>query len=466
MTYKQLIDGELVTGAKSLSVINPATGKVFESCAQADEAQMNRAVAAAKRAFPAWSRLSHEARRDALDSLANAMEARASEFARLLTMEQGKPLPQAEHEIQGAIGAIRTFAAMDTPMQMLRDVPGTRIYEQRTPLGVVAAITPWNFPMLLMMAKVAPALITGNTVIAKPAPSTPLTTSLFGEVAAAILPPGVLNVVVDANDLGGLLSRHPDIAKVSFTGATATGKKVMESVAGTLKRLTLELGGNDAAILLDDADVSVFAPKIFQAAMLNAGQVCFAAKRVYAPSSRYDEICEALAQLARDAVVGDGLEAGTEIGPIQNQPQYEKVRGYLQDAHARGTVIAGGHALEREGYFIAPTIVRDIPSDAKLVREEQFGPVLPVLAYDHIEEAIAQVNDSPYGLGGTIWTGDPQRAVRVAMRIESGMVWINKHLDLPFDMPFGGAKSSGLGSEYGREGMEEYTQRKLINLAP
>ncbi|TCW78798.1 aldehyde dehydrogenase [Burkholderia sp. SRS-46] len=466
MTYKLLINGQLINGAASLEVINPATGKAFETCARADEAQLNQAIAAAKSAFPRWACLTHRERREKLEALADAMEARAPEFARLLTMEQGKPLAQAEHEIEGSVGAIRTFAAMDLPMKTLRDVPGTRIYEQRTALGVVAAITPWNFPMLLMMAKVAPALIAGNTVVAKPAPSTPLTTALFGELAASILPPGVLNVVIDGNDLGGVLSRHPDVAKVSFTGSTATGKKVMESVAGTLKRLTLELGGNDAAIVLDDVDVDVFAPKVFQAAMLNAGQVCFAAKRVYVPSSRYDEMCDALASLARNAMVGDGLDPGTQIGPIQNRLQYDKVRTFLDDAHARGTVIAGGHAMERAGYFIAPTIVRDIPDDARLVREEQFGPVLPVLSYDSIDDAIERVNDSPYGLGGTIWTADPERAVAIAARIDSGMVWINKHLDLPFDMPFGGAKASGFGSEYGREGMEEYTQRKLINLAP
>lgn len=466
MGHKLLIDGALVDGAHEIEVINPATGQAFASCARADAAQLEQAIAAARRAFPAWSALSHAQRRARLLALADALEARASEFARLLTLEQGKPLAQAEHEVAWAFGAIRTFADMDTPLKTLREEPGTRILQQRTPLGVAAAITPWNFPLLMLTPKIAPALITGNTVIAKPAPTTPLTTALLGEVAAAILPPGVLNVIVDANDLGGVLSRHPDIAKISFTGSTATGRKVMESGAGTLKRLTLELGGNDAAIVLDDIDVAVFAPRVFQAAMLNAGQVCFAAKRVYVPSRLYGPMCDALAALARDAVVGDGLEPGTQIGPIQNRMQYDKLLGLLDEARERGKVIAGGAPLERDGYFIPPTIVRDIPHEARLVREEQFGPVMPVLAYDSIEEVIALANDSEYGLGGTIWTADPERAVPIAQRIDSGMVWINKHLDLPFDLPFGGAKSSGFGCEYGREGLEEFTQRKLINLAP
>ncbi|PBI87733.1 Glutarate-semialdehyde dehydrogenase DavD [Variovorax boronicumulans] len=465
MGYKLLIDGELVNGAQILDVINPATGEAFAACARADAAQLEQAIAAAKRAFPAWSALSHEQRRAKLLALADAVQARAEEFARLLTLEQGKPLAQAEHEVGGAIAAMRTFADMDTQLKMLREEPGTRILQQRTPLGVVAAITPWNFPMLMLTPKIAPALITGNTVIAKPAPTTPLTTMLLGEVASTILPPGVLNIVVDANDLGGVLSRHPDVAKISFTGSTATGKKVMESGASTLKRLTLELGGNDAAIVLDDVDVSTFAPRVFQAAMLNAGQVCFAAKRIYVPSRLYGPMCDALAALARDAVVGDGLERSTQIGPIQNQMQYEKLLSFLDEARARGKVIAGGAPLDRPGYFIPPTIVRDIPHDARLVREEQFGPLMPILAYDSIDEVIVRANDSEYGLGGTIWTTDPERALPIAQRIDSGMVWINKHLDLPFDLPFGGAKSSGIGSEYGREGLEEFTQRKLINMA-
>ncbi|KMS58220.1 MULTISPECIES: aldehyde dehydrogenase family protein [Sphingobium] len=463
--HRLLIDGKLVDGARTMEVVNPATGKAFASCARADAQQLDDAVAAAKAAFPAWAARPFAERRQLLESYADAIDARKDEFARLLTREQGKPLPQAAYEMEGAIALLRTFAAMELGLEEIRDDGATRLIRQWSPLGVVAAITPWNFPMLLLMMKLAPALSAGNTMVAKPAPTTPLTTLLLGEVAATILPPGVLNIIVDDNDLGGQLTTHPDVAKVSFTGSTATGKKVMHSVADTLKRLTLELGGNDAAIVLDDADVDVVAPAIFQAATLNAGQICLAAKRVYAPASLYDALCDALAKLAADAVVDDGDKQGTQIGPIQNRAQFEKLKGFLDDAHSSGSVIAGGAPLDRDGYFIAPTIVKDIGDDARLVRDEQFGPILPILAYDTIEDAIARANDSEYGLGGTIWTSNPERAIAVALQIDSGTVWINKHLDLPFDVPFGGAKQSGFGAELGREGLEEFTQSKIVNVA-
>jgi acyl-CoA reductase-like NAD-dependent aldehyde dehydrogenase len=397
--------------------------------------------------------------------LADALEARAPDLARLLTMEQGKPLDQAMGEVGGTIAALRVFASMETRDTVLRDTPTERIVQQRAPLGVVAAIAPWNFPLLLMMMKIAPALITGNTVIAKPAPTTPLTLLLVGEIAAPILPPGVLATIADANDLGGPLSRHPDVAKISFTGSTATGRKVMESASSTLKRLTLELGGNDAALVLDDADVAGSAASVFQAATLNSGQICFAAKRAYVPASIYDDFCAELARLAKAATVGDGLEQGTQIGPIQNRQQFEKLKGYLEDARANGNVIAGGEAGESGGYFIPPTIVRDIPDNARLVREEQFGPILPVMRYDDLDEVIDRVNDSEYGLGGTIWTSDPQRGFDVARRVDSGMVWVNKHLDVQFDIPMNAAKQSGFGYECGQAGLEEFTQAKIINMA-
>ncbi|CAM8665033.1 aldehyde dehydrogenase family protein [Sphingobium sp.] len=463
--HRLLIDGKLVDGARTMEVVNPATGKAFASCARADAQQLDDAVAAAKAAFPAWAARPFAERRQLLESYADAIDARKDEFARLLTREQGKPLPQAAYEMEGAIALLRTFAAMELGLEEIRDDGATRLIRQWSPLGVVAAITPWNFPMLLLMMKLAPALSAGNTMVAKPAPTTPLTTLLLGEVAATILPPGVLNIIVDDNDLGRQLTTHPDVAKVSFTGSTATGKKVMHSVADTLKRLTLELGGNDAAIVLDDADVDVVAPAIFQAATLNAGQICLAAKRVYAPASLYDALCDALAKLAADAVVDDGDKQGTQIGPIQNRAQFEKLKEFLDDAHSSGSVIAGGAPLDRDGYFIAPTIVKDIGDDARLVRDEQFGPILPILAYDTIEDAIVRANDSEYGLGGTIWTSNPERAIAVALQIDSGTVWINKHLDLPFDVPFGGAKQSGFGAELGREGLEEFTQSKIVNVA-
>jgi len=463
--FRLPINGKLVSGASLMDVINPATGRSFVQCPRADVNQLNDAVAAAKAAFPAWSRRSWEERRAAVLALADTLAQHQDEFARLMTLEQGKPLMQAQFEIGGAIAMLQAFTGMRIEPKLLREDATQKIVQLRLPLGVVAAITPWNFPMILLMIKLAPALMAGNTVVAKPAPTTPLTTLRFGELAQSILPPGVLNVITDQNDLGTALTQHPDVAKVAFTGSTATGRKVMASVAGTIKRLTLELGGNDAAIILPGTDVKDVAPKIFMGAMINAGQVCLAIKRVYAHESLYEELCSELAKLAEAAVVGDGMDPATQIGPVQNKTQFEKVKEYVADGRARGRIIAGGRTLERDGYFIAPTIVRDIPDDARLVREEQFGPVTPVLKYSDIDDAIARANGTEYGLGGTVWGADTAQCYEVAARIESGTVWVNKHLDLPPDVPFAGAKQSGLGTEMGHEGLEEFTQPRVINLA-
>lgn len=463
--FKLVIDGELVGGANRLDVVNPATGKVFVSCARADKAQLERAITAAKTAFAKWSRTSIEQRRQLLLQVAAAIEARSAEFARLLTQEQGKPLALAHREMKGAIASIRRYAALDLPTKVLKESDTEKVVRQQAPLGVVAAITAWNFPMTLTMNKVPPALLAGNTVVLKPAPTTPLTSLLFGEVCVAILPPGVLNVIADQNDLGQALTTHPDVAKVTFTGSTATGKRVMESVAASVKRVTLELGGNDAAVVLPDSNIPEIAPKIFQAAMYNAGQVCIAIKRVYVHESQYEQMCAELAKQAAKVVIGNGLDAGTTMGPVQNEAQFGKVKEFLADARANGKIVAGGKALDREGYFIEPTIVRDIPDDARVVREEQFGPVLPVLKYSDVDEVIARVNGTEYGLGGSVWSANPERAFEVAQQFASGTVWVNKHLDVPPEGPFGGAKQSGFGCEMGQEGLEEFTQTRIISIA-
>ncbi|HEY1724870.1 MAG TPA: aldehyde dehydrogenase family protein [Steroidobacteraceae bacterium] len=463
--FPLVIDGRTVAGAATLEVINPATGRSFTQCARADRAQLELAVAAAKRAFPAWSATPIAQRRAALLRIADALAARSAEFARLLTQEQGKPLAMATREVNGAVAMIRAIAAMDLPDKILSESDTDRIVQQHAPLGVVAAITPWNFPLSLLMFKMPPALLAGNTVVAKPAPTTPLTTLLFGELCIPHLPPGVFNVIVDHNDLGGALTQHRDVAKVAFTGSTATGRKVLASIADTIKRVTLELGGNDAAIVLDDVDVKQIAPRVFQGAMMNSGQVCLAVKRLFVPDSLYEAMCAELATLANAMVVGDGLEPGTQMGPLQNKAQFERVQGFLEDARTHGKIIAGGKALPRDGYFIAPTIVRDIPDSARLVREEQFGPVLPVLRYSNLDDAIERANDTEYGLGGTVWGSDSARAYEVARRLTSGTVWVNKSLELRHDIPFGGAKQSGLGTEMGQEGLQEYTQAKIINMA-
>lgn len=461
--YRMVVDGALIAGTDSFDVINPATGEAFATCPRADTAILDDAVAAAKRAFPAWAGQPVEARAALVVRLADALEARAGEFASLLTAEQGKPLDQAMYEIMGSVFTLRAFAAMRIEPRTLPGRPGQTVIEHRTPLGVVAAITPWNFPVILVMNKLGPALVTGNTMVIKPAPTTPLTTLLFGELCAGILPPGVVNVIADRNDLGAQLTGHPDVAKVAFTGSTATGKKVMATAAAGVKRVTLELGGNDAAIVLDDVDPRAVARKVYGGAMTNAGQICVAIKRAYVPASMYDAFCAELAELAKAAVVDDGSKQGTTIGPIQNRTQFEKVRALLADAKEHGTVLAGGEPLERPGYFIPPTIVRDLDDDAPLVREEQFGPVLPVLKYDDIDDVVARANDSEYGLGGTIWGKDVARATEIAKRIDTGTVWVNQYLAIDANIPFRGSKQSGLGGELGEAGLHEYTQAHIIN---
>lgn len=327
------------------------------------------------------------------------------------TDEQGKPLAQAEAEVDGAVDILRAFARLDLRSAVLRDDARAKIVRQNLPLGVVAVITPWNYPLVLLMINLAPALLAGNTVIAKPAPSTPLTTLSLAALCAGILQPGVFNVIVDRNDLGDLITSHAGIARVASTGSVATGRRVMASVAATIKRLTLELGGNDAAIVLDDVDVDEVATRIFRNAMANSGQVCLAVKRV------------------------------------------------------EGRIIAGGAALGRDGYFIAPTIVRDLAEDSRLVREEQFGPVLPVLRYADLDDAIARANRTHYGLAASVWGRDTARAEAAAQRLAAGTVWVNTHLEPPLDFPFGGAKQSGLGMKMGQEGLESFTQPRIVHTA-
>ncbi|MBI5132630.1 MAG: aldehyde dehydrogenase family protein [Rhodopseudomonas palustris] len=463
--FQLLIDGRLVPGDATMPVLNPATEEVLAQCPRASLAQLDRAVAAAKAAFPAWAATPIEQRRQLIVQMADVLEANAGELARLLTSEQGKPLGDATGEVMGMAAFFRYLGSLELPMRVIEDGNGRRVEAHRRPLGVVGAIIPWNYPLLILGFKLPPALLAGNTLVVKPAPTTPLSTLKFAELVKDILPPGVLNVIADANDLGDALTRHPDVRKISFTGSTATGQKVMASAAQTLKRITLELGGNDASIVLDDVDPKKVAPGIFEGAFQNSGQVCLAIKRLYVHESVYDEICNELAALANTAVVDDGLKQGTNLGPLQNKMQYEKVKGFLDDAKRNGTIIAGGDVMDRPGYFIQPTIVRDIAEGARLVDEEQFGPVLPVIKYSDSEDVIRRANGTNYGLGASVWASDPDRAYAIANRLEAGTVWINKHLDMAPHIPFGGAKQSGIGVEFAEEGLAEFTQLQIINAA-
>jgi acyl-CoA reductase-like NAD-dependent aldehyde dehydrogenase len=463
--YKLLINGALVSGDSTLDVVNPATEEVFATCSRASKAQLDEAVAAAQAAFPAWSATAIDERRAVLIKIADVIQANINDLARLLVQEQGKPLQDAMGEVFGASAFFRYFASLSLDPKVVADDATSRIEVRRKPLGVVGCIIPWNFPVMLMAFKVPAALLAGNTVIVKPAPTTPLTALKLGELIKDLVPAGVVNIIADNNELGGAMTSHPGIRKISFTGSTETGKKVMASAADALKRVSLELGGNDALIVLDDVDPKETAPKVLGAAMQNAGQVCIAAKRIYVHESMYDAMCDELARLAGDIVVGDGLQQGTQMGPLQNKAQFEKVMGFIESARKDGKVIAGGGRKGDKGYFINPTIVRDIADGAKLVDEEQFGPVMPVIKYSDPADAVRRANASIYGLGGSIWAKDSEKAWNLAEQMESGSVWVNKHADIQPHLPFGGAKFSGVGSELGEEGLKEFTQVQVLNMA-
>ena len=464
-TYKLLINGQMVDGELSMDVVNPATEEKLADCPRASESQLNAAVAAAKAAFPAWSKTSIDERKAAVLKIADVVEANAAELAQLLTKEQGKPIEDATVEVYGMAAFCRYFTSLDLPVEVLEDSEGRRVEVHRNPLGVVGAIVPWNFPLILMAFKLPPALIAGNTLVIKPAPTTPLSTLRIAELIQDILPAGVINFITDANDLGAPMTAHPDVRKISFTGSTETGAKVMAGAAGLLKRITLELGGNDAGIVLDDVDPKEAAQKLFDSAFQNSGQVCIAMKRLYVHENIYDEVCEELASIANDTVIGDGLEQGTKLGPLNNKMQYDKVKALIEEAKQDGNVIAGGEFPDKPGYFIRPTIVRDIKEGSRLVDEEQFGPVLPVMSFADESEAVERANASAWGLGGSVWSASPERAYALAEQMDSGTVWINKHAELDPTIPFGGAKMSGLGNELGQEGLQEFTQQKIINIA-
>lgn len=461
--YTMTVDGRAESSAQTFDVLNPATEERIAAAPDASLAQLNEAVAAARRAFVQWRETPMDERQSVLRAMAERLEAHTDGFMRLLTREQGKPHADARAEIGRCVAWLRATAARDLPTGRVEDATG-RVFETRhVPIGVVAAIAPWNFPMTLAIWKVAPALLAGNTVVLKPSPFTPLTSLKLGELFRDLQPAGVLNVVCGGDRLGPWLTEHPDIGKIAFTGSTATGRRVMQSASGRLKRITLELGGNDAAIVLPDVDVRETAAKLFWGAFRNSSQYCLATKRLFVHESIYDEFAAALAEYARGVVVGDGAQPGTGLGPIQNRPQYERVKDLIADARRNGVrFLAGGEVPEGKGYFVPVTILDNPPDDARSVVEEAFGPVLPLLKYREVDEVVRRANDTEYGLGGSVWSKDVGLARSIARRLETGTVWINHIHAMSPDVPFGGRKQSGLGVENGLEGLLEYTNVQTV----
>lgn len=459
-----LIDGKLDPGSRRFDVINPATEQTIGHAPDATGEELDRAVAAARRAFPSWAATPVAERRAAVKAIAQAMLDNVEDLHRLLTLEQGKPLAEAQMEISGAANWLLAVADIDIPVTIKEDTAERYAETRYIPLGVVGAIPAWNVPVMLAAFKFGPALLTGNTVVLKPSPYTPLTTLRIGELAAALLPPGVLNVVSGGDDLGPMLTAHPGVDKISFTGSTATGRRVMASAAPTLKHLTLELGGNDAAVVMPDVDLDDVIPRLFWAAFFNNGQVCVAVKRMYVHQDIYEPFKAALAAYARTIAVGDCTNPANQIGPLCNFAQYQRVRDLIRDAHEQGYDFLIGHepASDSVGYFIPVTIIDNPPEQSRIVQEEQFGPVLPLISFDDYDAVIDRVNASELGLGASIWGRDEELALKLASRIVSGAVWLNESMYISPTMAFGGAKQSGIGVEGGLEGLLQYTSAQTI----
>jgi acyl-CoA reductase-like NAD-dependent aldehyde dehydrogenase len=465
-SFTLTINGKKVAGnAGSFDVINPATEAVVAAAPLASIEQLDQAVAAASNAFKTWQHTTNEERQSLMHKIANLIEANADELAEIIVLEQGKPMFLAQMEVGGAVAWTRYNADLEIPLKTIQDSENKRIEAHHKPLGVVASITPWNWPLMIAIWHIMPALRTGNTVICKPSEYTPLNTLRLVELINEVLPAGVVNVVTGESEIGNAISNHHGISKIVFTGSTPTGQKIMSSAATNLKRLTLELGGNDAAIVLPDVDVDAIAEAIFQTAFLNMGQTCAALKRLYVHDDIYDALCNKLVEIAQAQVVGNGLEAGITFGPIQNANQFRIVNELVEDAKANGArILCGGVPLQREGYFYPPTIVADITDGIRLVDEEQFGPVLPVIRFSNVDDAIARANSTQVGLGGSVWSSDINKATQIANQLECGTAWINGHAEVLPHAPFGGCKMSGFGVEFGEEGLLEYTSMQIINI--
>lgn len=465
-TYALVINGRSVPADKHFEVKNPSNGGVVGMAPKATKEQLNMAIDAAEAAFPMWRDLDSEARAEACVKIADRIQDAAEELAQLITREQGKPLNGlgSRWEVGGAIAWARYTSSLDLPVEILQDDNEGKVELHRKPLGVVGSITPWNFPVMIAVWHVLPAIRSGNTVVIKPSPFTPLSTIRLVELMNEVLPEGVVNCITGEDFIGAEMSAHAKIRKIVFTGSCATGQKIMQSASQTMKRLTLEMGGNDAGIVLPDVDPKQIAEGLFWGAFINGGQTCAALKRLYVHDAVYDDVCAELVNYARNIKMGDGLLEDTNLGPIQNRQQYDKVVALVEDAKkVGGRVLIGGTPEKKgPGNYYPVTLIADMNHGQRLVDEEQFGPVLPIIRYSDLDEVIARSNDNPNGLGGSVWSRDIVKAKQVASRMECGSVWINKHGAIQPNAPFGGTKSSGIGVEFAKEGLQEYTDIQVV----
>jgi acyl-CoA reductase-like NAD-dependent aldehyde dehydrogenase len=466
-TTESILDAITASAAAGRAIPDAATRETIGYAPVHTIADLDAAVAAARAAQPAWNGLGHAERSRILNAIADDLEANSEELAQLLSREQGKPMdgPNARFEVGACATWTRNAADTVLEPEVVFEAGDARAEIHYDALGVVGAIGPWNWPMMITVWQIAPSLRMGNTVVVKPSEYTPLSVLALAEVWNRHLPDGVLSVICGDREVGSAIAGHPGFDKIMFTGSTATGRKIVESSANNLARLTLELGGNDAGIVLPGTDVAAIAENLFWGIFLNTGQTCAALKRLYVHDSVYEDVVEALSGLAQAMPMGNGLEAGNVLGPLQNEKQFDIVSSLVEDARSRGAriVTGGGAAPELGPLFYQATVVADIDDGALLVDEEQFGPAIPVIRYTDIDDAVRRANSSSQGLGASVWSNDPDEAVAVAKRIEAGTVWINQHGAINPQVPFGGIKSSGYGQEFGVAGLKAVAAPKVIS---
>jgi acyl-CoA reductase-like NAD-dependent aldehyde dehydrogenase len=466
--FSLTIDGRAAVTARTFNVLNPADESVVAECPEATVELVDEAVASARAAFKTWSASPDAERVEKLLAIADLIDKHHAELSELITREQGKTQsgPGANLEVGGAAAWTRATASLSLGEETIQDDKQGKIIVRRKPVGVVASITPWNWPMMIAIWHIAPALRAGCTVVIKPSPFTPLSTLRLVELMNEVLPRGVVNVVTGGADVGTRLVNHPDVAKVVFTGSVPTGKKVMEGASRMLKRVTLELGGNDAGVILPGTNIDPLLEKLFWGCFINAGQTCAALKRLYVHEDQYEQIVQKFADYVRKIPVGDGLDPKNLIGPVSNRMQFDKITAFVEDARRAGArIVIGGNPTGKSGYFYPLTVIADATDDMKVVKEEQFGPVIPLVRYKTVDEAIARANSLEVGLGGSVWGNDPQEAARYASRLECGTAWVNQHGTLHPMAPFGGVKCSGIGVEFNVDGLKEYTTVQVINVA-
>ena len=459
---------EAASGRRSV-VTSPGDGREIATVPDSGAEDVGQAVAAAQRAFKTWSQTTPRQRQAALLALADILQAHDAELAELEALDAGKPIMVVRpEELEHGIDNLRFFAGAARLLEGRAAgeyMPGRTSWTRREPVGVVGGIAPWNYPILMALWKVGPAIAAGNTVVLKPAPSTPVTALHMAELAADAFPPGVLNVVAGGDEVGQAIVKDPRIAMVSLTGSVETGKWIARTAADTLKRVHLELGGNAPVIVFNDADIDDVVPKIAAVGYYNAGQDCTAATRVIASAKRYDDIVAGLAEQAKRLVLGDVMSPRTTMGPVNSAGQLQRITGFLDRLDAGSEVVTGGGRLSGDGFYLEPTVVSASDPAAEIVQKEIFGPVMTVQRFTDEEQALQWANSTSYGLSASVWTSDVKRALRVSRALQFGVVWINDHMSQVSEMPHGGIKDSGYGKDLSMYAVEEYTTVKHVMAA-